>query len=108
MLGDDGVGQFGRIAAASRAFDRAGHAAVDWFDFEPEFRSAVGALRFFYFGFDDITIMRQLLRSIAESIGVTGETAWFDTDYGRVIRLSEFLEALKTDPQWDWRRPAPN
>src|SRR5678815_2012352 len=71
-----------------------------------EFRRDVASLRFFTFRFNDIALMRNVLRWIMRCVVDRKELGWFDTDYGWVVSAEDFLRNTDQDPDWDWRIPA--
>jgi len=73
-------------------------------DLDERFRQEVAALRFFSIHFHDLEVTRRFLVAVAREIVSRGETAWIDTDYGRVIHASDLLKRVERNADWDWRR----
>ena len=72
-------------------------------DLDERFRREVRTLRFFRIRFDNVDVTRRALRAIAQAAVSSGETAWFDTDYGWVIHATDLLKRTDQNPSWDWR-----
>jgi len=72
-------------------------------DLDGRFRREAGLLRFFTIIFDDIGVVRRVLRTITQEAVDRVESVWIDTDYGWVIDAQRFLKEMERDAGWDWR-----
>ena len=70
-------------------------------DIDERFRQDLPALVLFAADFDDVNIVRRVLRCVMEAAAKNGDTAWIDACNG--TSASEFLARIDQDPQWDWR-----
>lgn len=70
---------------------------------DEQFREQVNAMRLFSVRFNDITLMRDVLRCIVKEILDKREIAWIDTGYGWVISAQDFWARTDEKSDWDWR-----
>ena len=71
-------------------------------DLVADFRRIVWERTHFWICFSDFDLVRSILAAILET-QADPATCWMDTDYGWVIRGDQILEAIRVDPDWDWR-----
>jgi len=77
-------------------------------DLDTRFRRDLDLLHFFAARYNDLDLMRGILRRVAQEILSRDEIAWIDTDNGWAISVRDFLEKTDQDPTWDWRVWAPD
>lgn len=66
-------------------------------------RNTLKGSSFYLFSFNDLELVKSVMREFLSRLGADLEAAWVDNDYGQLIRASVFLHNVTSDPEWDWR-----